>query len=64
MYKEITTILTDYISVVWNDGEREEVPLPIEIWNEIDKHLEFWEEKRNKEEGNEWDNRRNEWTIR
>jgi len=51
MYKEITTILTDYISVVWNDGEREEVPLPIEIWNEIDKHLEFWEEKRNKEEG-------------
>jgi hypothetical protein len=26
MYKEITTILTDYISVVWNDGEREEIP--------------------------------------
>jgi|14BtaG_2_1085337.scaffolds.fasta_scaffold34725_3 hypothetical protein len=53
MYKEITTILTDYISVVWNDGEREEVPLPIHIWNEIEKHLDDYEFERNKEEGNE-----------
>jgi hypothetical protein len=53
MYKEITTILTDYISVVWNDGEREEVPIPEHIWKLIDNYLDNYEQERNKEEGNE-----------
>ncbi len=53
MYKEITTILTDYISVVWNDGEREEVPIPEHIWKLIDNYLDNYELERNKEEGNE-----------
>ena len=49
MHKEITTILTDYISVVWNDGEREEIPIPQDIWKLIDKHLDNYEQERNKE---------------
>jgi len=53
MYKEITTILTDYISVVWNDGEREDILIPEHIWKLIDKYLDNYELERNKEEGNE-----------
>ena len=49
MYKEITTILTDYISVVWNDGEREEIPIPKHIWKLIDNYLDNYEQERNKE---------------
>ena len=50
MDKHIESIESSYITVTWNDGEKEDILIPDHIWNEIGRYLDNIEIERNQYE--------------
>lgn len=48
MDKYIESIETSYITVTWDDGEKEDILIPDHIWNDIGRYLDEVELERNK----------------